>query len=160
MCLSDRESEPPAVSLPHRAAMSSSYSSICCSAGDWLKLQTPRRTFSIQFKKKQTGFLCHVLLKMLKILSLPCVQTNARASPTVRFSFSLFSLILFHFGYISCCHSVAHCDFGVLCYAFGCLVDTLVEFVDMDLHYCRWTSGSMGVVTPIVYSDLNQLISL
>lgn len=40
---------------------------------------------------------------MLKILSLPCVQTNARASPTVRFSFSLFSLILFHFGYISCC---------------------------------------------------------
>lgn len=58
---------------------------------------------------------------MLKILSLPCVQTNARASPTVRFSFSLFSLILFHFGCISCCHSVAHCDFGVLCYAFGLL---------------------------------------
>lgn len=45
---------------------------------------------------------------MLKILSLPCVQTNARASPTVRFRFSLFSLIFFHFGYISCCHSVAH----------------------------------------------------
>lgn len=39
--------------------------SVCCSAGDWLKLQTPRRTFSIQFKKKQTGFLCHVFKQML-----------------------------------------------------------------------------------------------